>query len=131
MINGINSSGRYITVTGGNSSNPYISPGAAGAGIMRWNPNTNNIEVNDGNMWVTVATSYASVSLSQEAESLLDWAREQRNKQYEYERLAKDNEAVRIAIENLEKAKQQLSITANLAKDTDQYYGEVMAQASP
>jgi hypothetical protein len=131
MINGINSSGRYTIVSGGNSSNPYISPGSAGAGMMRYNPNTNNIEVNDGNTWLTMSTSYATVGLSQEAESLLDWAREQRNKQFEYEILAKENSAVRIAMENVEKAKQQLTITANLAKDSQNDHGEVMAQASP
>ena len=131
MINGINSSGRYITVSGGNSSNPYISPGSAGAGMMRFNPNTNNIEVNDGNSWITLSSTYASVGLNTEAESLLDWARDQRNKQFEFERLAKENNAVRIAMENVEKAKQQLTITANLAKDLEQDYGQVQAQASP
>jgi hypothetical protein len=61
MIKGINSSSRYITVSGGANSGPYISPGAAGAGMLRWNPNINQMEVNDGNSWIRIDTIYSSI----------------------------------------------------------------------
>ncbi len=32
-------------------TNPYISPGASGAGMLRWNSGMNCMEVNDGNSW--------------------------------------------------------------------------------
>ena len=117
MIKGISSTGRYTMVTGGTANNPYISPGSAGAGMMRWNPNMNCMEINDGNMWKMLETSYASVGLTGEAESLLDWAREERNKQLEWERLASNNKGVKLALENLNKAQEQLKIMAHLAKE--------------
>ena len=110
---------------------PYISPGALSAGQMRYNPSSQNMEVYDGNVWQMIGGAYPTVGLTSEAESLLDWARQKRNEELEYERLASDNQAVKIAMENLENAKQQLKITAKLAKDTYQDHGEVMEQANP
>ena len=60
---------------------------------------------------------YASVGLNSDAESLLDWAREKRNEELAWKTLAKDNKAVKIALDNLEQAKQQLDITAKLARE--------------
>lgn len=131
MIKGINASGKYMSVQGGTASDPYISPGSAGAGMMRWNPNMNCMEVNDGTSWKQLMTNYASIGLSQEAESLLDWASKKRTEELEYQRLASENQAVKIAMDNLDKAKQQLTITAKLAKDAYHDHGEVMEQASP
>ena len=50
MIKNISGS-KYIMVSNSGSSDPYISPGSVGAGMLRWNPNMNCMEVNDGNMW--------------------------------------------------------------------------------
>jgi hypothetical protein len=63
---------------------------------------------------------YASVGLNGDAESLLDWAREKRNEELAWKTLAKDNQAVKIALDNLEQAKQQLDITAKLAREYEQ-----------
>lgn len=131
MIKNITTSSRYLNVQGGSSPSTYISPGSLSAGSLRYNPNNSAVEVYDGNSWKEMGMSYASVNLSSEAESLLDWARQRRNEEMEYERLASTNQAVKIAIENVEKAKQQLTITAKLAKDTYHDHGEVMEQASP
>lgn len=75
MIRGVNSTSKYITVTGGSPASTYISPGSVGAGMLRWNPSMNCMEVNDGNMWKTIDMGYANVELTYDAESLLDWAR--------------------------------------------------------
>jgi len=117
MIKGINPNGKYITVSGGSPSNTYISPGSVGAGMLRWNSNMSCMEVNDGNMWKTIEMNYASVGLSPEAESLLDWARKKRDEEVTLQALAKKNSAVKIALDNLEQAQQQLEITAHLARD--------------
>lgn len=129
MIKGINSSGRYITVTGGSASNPYISPGAAGAGMVRYNPNMNQLEVNDGNSWQTLATSYATVELTPETESLLNWAREQRSKQNERERAVKNNPALAKAYEAIKRAEENFDLLETIAKEHDNH-GEVMAESS-
>ncbi len=118
MIKGITQAGRYVAVTNGNAST-YVNgySGAQGVGNMRYNTSTQNMEVFDGNTWVQLNMSYASVGLNGEAESLLDWARKKRDEELAWESLAQENQAVKIALENLNKAKQQLDITAKLARD--------------
>jgi hypothetical protein len=120
MISGINSNSKYISVQGGSSSSVYISPGSVGAGMVRYNGNTNCIEINDGNVWRTMITSHASVGLTPETEMLLEWAQQKRNEELALKALAEKNEAVRIAVENLNKAQEQLQITAHLAREYDQ-----------
>ena len=117
MINGINSNSKYITISGGGSSGPYISPGAAGAGMIRWNPNTNQMEVNDGNSWILIPMSYATINFNPEIENLLEWAKKKRDKEEKFYELASTNEAVRIALEQLEQAKTRLELTAHLARE--------------
>ncbi len=121
MIKGITQSGRYTTVSNGNAST-YVNSysGQQGVGNMRFNTSTQNMEVFDGNNWVMLNMSYASVGLTPDAESLLDWAKEKRNEELAWESLAKDNQAVKIALENLNKARQQLDVTAKLAREYEQ-----------
>ena len=132
MIKGINPQGKYMQVTGGNASN-YVNnySGAQGVGNMRFNTANQCLEVYDGNNWIQLQMNYATVGLNYEAESLLDWAAKKRAEELEYDQLAKNNQAVKIAIENLKEAQQQLRVTATLAKDTSKEFGEVMEQASP
>ena len=111
MIKGISHSGRYLQVTGGNSINPYIPPGGQSAGMLRYNTNMNNIEVYDGQVWKEISSSYANVSMTLEAEALLDWARKKRDEEIELEALAKEHPAINIALANLKKAKMQLDAT--------------------
>jgi hypothetical protein len=119
MIKGISQGGRYITVTGGSPSNPYISPGSQSAGMMRYNTNMNTVEVYDGVSWKEIGSSYAGISLTSEAEALLDWARKKRDEEWQMQSLAKDHPAVKIALDNLEKAKLQLDATIILSKEHD------------
>jgi hypothetical protein len=118
MIKNITPTGRYITVSGGNA-NTYVNgySGAQGVGNMRYNTSTQNMEVFDGTSWITLNMDYASVGLNGEAESLLDWARKKRDEELTWESLAKENQAVKIALENYRQAEQQLKITKNLARD--------------
>ena len=120
MIKDIHASGRYVQVQGGSAST-YVNgySGLQGVGNMRYNTTSQNMEVFDGNNWVTLNMGYASVGLNGEAESLLDWARKKRDEELAWESLAKENQAVKIALDNLEKAKQQLDITAKLAREYD------------
>ena len=106
----------------GGSSSTYVNgySGAQGVGNMRYNTSTQNIEVYDGTNWITLNMSIATVGLNPEAESLLDWAREKKNEEMAWQSLAKDNQAVKIALENLNKARQQLDVTAKLAREYEQ-----------
>ena len=118
MIKNINSTGRYMQVTGGNAST-YVNgyAGSQGVGNMRFNTSTQNMEVFDGTTWITIAMDHATIGLNYEAESLLDWAREKRNEELAWKSLAEKNSAVKIALDNLEQARQQLDITAKLARE--------------
>jgi hypothetical protein len=110
MIKGINTSGRYITVAGGSVSAPYINPNNQSAGMMRYNTMTNQIEVYDGSMWLTLSTSYATVELNPDAESLLEWARRERDKQLKREHLIQNNPALQKAYEAIKKAEANFDI---------------------
>jgi len=117
MIKGINSSGRYIMVSGGTPPSIYISPGSVGAGIMRYNPNMNCIEVNDGNTWKQLGMSYATVELSPEAESLLEWARLERTKQRVLEDRINNHPALAKAYEAVARAKENFDILDKIIGD--------------
>lgn len=118
MIKGITPSGRYTIVSNGNAST-YVNSysGHQGVGNMRFNTSTQNMEVFDGNNWIMLNTSYASVGLTPDAESLLDWARNKRDEEMAWESLAEKNQAVKIALEKVEEARRQLDITAKLARE--------------
>jgi len=116
MIKNISPSGRYIQVSGGNAST-YINgySGAQGVGNMRFNTSNQNMEVFDGSNWIMLNMDYASVGLSGEAESLLDWARKKRDEEMEIQALAQTNPAVKNALEAVERAKEQLKIIKDLS----------------
>jgi len=117
MIKGINTSGRYLTVTGGTPSNPYISPGSVGAGMMRYNPNMNCIEVNDGNMWKQLDMSYASVELNPDTEALLEWARLELTKQRILAERIEQNPALKKAYEAVVRAQENFDILDRIVGD--------------
>jgi len=127
MIKGINSSGRYLTVSGGSPSNTYISPGAVGSGMMRYNGNMNCIEVNDGNSWIQLQSNYATVELSPDSESLLEWARKERDKQWARDERIRKNPALKKAYEAIQRAEANFDILDKIVGETQ--YDEV--QASP
>ena len=120
MISNVFASGRYVQVSGGTAST-YVNgySGAQGVGNMRYNTSSQRMEVFDGSGWVMLNMGTASVGLSPEAETLLDWARQKRDEEYAWKALAEKNQAVKIALDNLEKAKEQLDITAKLAREYD------------
>jgi hypothetical protein len=127
MIKGINSSGRYLTVSGGSPSSTYISPGAVGAGMMRYNGNMNCIEVNDGNSWIQLQSNYATVELTPDGESLLEWARKERDKQWARDERIRKNPALKKAYEAIQRAEANFDILDKIVGETQ--YDEV--QASP
>lgn len=129
MIKGI-TGGKYIIVQGGSPSNPYISPGSAGAGMLRWNPNMNTMEVNDGNAWKELGMSYAQVQLDYEAESLLNWAREQRDKQRLREKRIQENPALKKAYEAILRAEENYDMLDRIVGD-DVYSDSEQVQSSP
>ena len=110
MIRGINTSGRYISVSGGSPSNTYISPGSVGAGMLRYNSNSHCIEVNDGNSWQQLGMSHATIELNPEAEDLLNWVRSKKQEELRIKELCEKYPA-------LQKAKDNYDLILNIVKD--------------
>jgi len=106
-----------ITVGGGNTALPYVGPNANNpmTGMIR--VNGTEIEVFNGSSWQMISSSYATVSLDQDTQDLLQWARKKRDEESKWYSLASSNEAVRIALEQLEQAKTRLELTAILSRD--------------
>ncbi len=117
MIKGINSSSRYLTVSGGSPSSTYISPGSVGSGMLRYNGNMNCIEVNDGNSWIQLQSSYATVELTPETESLLEWARAQRTMYMNRLEAAQRNPALLKALEAIKRAEENFDLLESISRD--------------
>lgn len=118
MINTINSSSKHIYAAGG-SSLPYVSSNSniPIQGMMRINGST--LEVFNGSSWMMISPGSANVGLNSDAEQAIDWAIKRMKQEKEWYELATTNEAVRIALDQLEQAKTRLELTSHLARDYD------------
>ena len=119
MIKGIGPTGKYISVFNGQPAATYVNgySGLQGVGNVRYNTTNQAFEVFDGNNWMTLSMPFASVGLSSEAETIMDWAKDKYYKEQQLKELAEKNKAVKIALDNVEQAQRQLDITANLARE--------------
>jgi hypothetical protein len=116
MIKGLQGT-QGITVSGGNTSVPYVNQNTNNpmTGMVRvWG---SDMQVFDGSAWINMSTSYATASLDPDITNLLAWARSKQQKEIELLEMATKNEAVRIALENVKKAQDQLTITAHLSRE--------------
>jgi len=117
MIKNIAGGGKYLTVTGGSNST-YVNnfSGAQGVGNMRYNTSSQNIEIYDGNNWVPMQSGYATVTMTPEAESLLDWAKQKRMEEDMNKALAASNPTIADLLEQKKKIDEQLNIVKTLIK---------------
>jgi hypothetical protein len=106
MIKSLNGK-NYITVSHFNGS-PYISPGSQSAGMVRYNPNMQNMEVYDGNSWQTLS-GYADIGLSGDAEMAIEWAQKKMLEEAKLEELCKQ-------FPTLEKAKANFDMILAMVK---------------
>ena len=116
MIKGLQGN-NGLTVTGGNTSVPYVNQNISNPmqGMMRvWGT---DMQVFDGTTWMTMNTSYTTVGLDQETQNLLSWAKSKQRQEVELLEIATKNEAVRIALENVKEAQEQLAIIAHLSRE--------------
>jgi hypothetical protein len=93
-------SGTGISVTG-NFGTPYISPGAQSAGMTRYNTSTQNLEVYDGNTWLTMSTT-SQVSLDAGTLEVINWARKKMAEEARLEDLMKKHPGLRDTYEKFE-----------------------------
>lgn len=86
------------------------------AGSVRFNPITQNIEINDGHNWIQYE-SPVSVDLSSTAHAALDWANKKMQQEAEYATLASQHSSVQDALDNVVKAQERLDIIIALTKE--------------
>jgi hypothetical protein len=108
--------GNGINISGSSYSTPYIDMSQASAGMVRYNGISNNMEIYNGSSWVTIASSYPTVELTGEVQSIIEWARQKRAEEAEWLKLASDNDTLQDAINTLKKAQEQVKILAALIK---------------
>ena len=131
MIKGITSNSAWLTVQNGSTSN-YINnyTGAQGVGNMRFNTTNQNMEVFDGNNWQQLNMAYASVDLNSEAQQLLEWARNERNRKWAIEAKMKNNPALRKAYEAIQRAEENFDLIYKFVEHDSDTQSEGV-QASP
>ena len=120
MIKNITSSSPHIYASGGGTSMPYISPNHSNPATGMVRMNGNDLEVYDGNMWMRIYMNDSNIGLNSAANSAIDWAIKKMDEEKEWKALAEKNQAVKIALDNLEQARQHVDITAKLAREYEQ-----------
>jgi hypothetical protein len=104
-----------IFVTGSNYTLPYVDSTKPSAGMLRYRDY--NIEVYNGDAWIPAIAATPHLDLSPEIKAVLDWARKAMYEEKELELLAKQHPAVNAALENVQRAQQQLKTTIILSQD--------------
>lgn len=117
MLNGINTGGRYITVTGGNSAtyiNKNYNTNTFMQGDVRYDLDSQCLKVWDGSSWQSLMGSMATVDLSYEAQSLLDWAAKKKNEEMLLEKQAQENPAIKDLVDQIKQKQEQIKMVQTL-----------------
>ena len=120
MIKGIAPAGKHIKVDAGSPGGLYFNsqPGQSMVGQLRYNPQSNNIEVYDGTSWISMPANYATVGLNMTAEEAIDWAIKKKQEEQELDELCKQHPSVAEAYERLQILK-ALTKTAESKSDSN------------
>jgi hypothetical protein len=119
MIKGI-TGGQGIVAGGGSMNYPYIPQNSNNPiqGMLRLNGQ--DMQVFDGSSWIALNASYAQVSLDQDTQDLLQWARAQRTMAMNRMTLAQNNPALMKALEAVKRAEDNFEL---LSKFVEPDYG--------
>lgn len=101
MIKGIMGSGSVV-VAGGSTSYPYIPTNDSNPiqGMLRIR--NQDTQVFDGSTWQTIYGSIATVDLTPEVQSIIDWARKKKQEEAELDELCKKYPGLGKARDNFE-----------------------------
>ena len=106
-------------VNGGYPATTYIntSSGYMNVGDVRYNTQMQRLEVYDGQMWLEINTSHASVGLTPDAERALDWANRKIAEELELERLAKSNPTIADLVNQKKELDDKIKMVQILTKE--------------
>jgi len=111
-----------IVVGSGNTSVPYVNQSSSNPmqGMIRvWGT---DMQVFDGSAWMNMTTSYATVSLDQETQDLLMWAKTQRVMAMNRLTLAQNNPALMKALEKLKKAEDNFELLSKFVEHDKEHH---------
>jgi hypothetical protein len=115
MIKTINSSGNWFNVS---ASSNYVPASYNNNGIdgqVRFNTQTQQMEVYSGSNWTTVSC-HADINPSGKMMAILEWAEHQMNEEAEIAKLIETNPTVADAYQAYKHTRDQLKIVTNLVK---------------
>jgi hypothetical protein len=105
-----------VTVSAGNTTVPYINQNVSNPmqGMIRvWG---SDMQVFDGTAWMTMSTSYATVTLDQDILDIIQWARTQRTLEMNRATLVKNNPALEKAYEAVKRAEENFDILSKFVE---------------
>ena len=105
-----------VVVSGGNTSVPYVNQNSSNPmqGMIR--VCGTDMQVFDGTSWIQMASSYATVSLDQDTQDLLQWARTQRTMAMNRLTLAQKNPALLKALEAVKRAEDNFELLSKFVE---------------
>jgi hypothetical protein len=118
MIKGL-TNGAGISVVGGSTSLPYVPMNNENPiqGMMRvWG---GDIQVFNGSSWTNALSSYASITLDTDSLDLLNWVRKKKMEEEVLLSLPNDHPSVKLARQNVNRAKQELAKAEEQLKITE------------
>lgn len=118
MIKGITGS-HGIIAGGGSVSYPYVPQNSNNPiqGMLRLNGQ--DMQVFDGSSWITLSASYATVSLDQETQDLLMWAKAQRQMALNRMTIAQNNPALMKALEAIKRAEENFELLEKFVENDE------------
>jgi len=118
MISSIMPGNRYINVIGGTTRHyigkTYSSGSAGKQGDMMYDLDGQNIKVFDGSTWQSLSGGLVTVELTDEASSILDWAKKKRDEELELEKLANENPAIKDLMDQIKTKQNQIKMVQTL-----------------
>jgi hypothetical protein len=117
MLNGINTGGRYLQVIGGSTPtyvNKSYNSNTFMQGDMRYDFDSQCMKVWDGQSWQSMVSGMATIELTYEAQSLLDWARKKKDEEHLLEKQAEENPAIKDLVEQIKLKQEQIKMVQTL-----------------
>jgi hypothetical protein len=123
MIRGINTGSGYVEVTGGNTF-PHISKNHSSSahmqGQIRYDFDSQDFKIYDGSQWVAIGGSFASVDLSYDAKSLLEWTRQKRTEEQLRAKLIAEHPNLKEAHDALKSEEEKFELLVLLCQQYNQ-----------
>ena len=120
--------GEYLTVTSNKGATPYVnmSSNRPMVGALAYDHNSQSMKVYDGSSWMTVGGGSATVNLTGSAISALKWAEKKMQEEFERDRLAETNPAIKDLLNQIKEKEDQIKMVMTLLKSSGAEGQELM-----